>query len=233
MIRILIMLMTTALHLASAAAGPAVYIYYPSAMRPMVMQQKFIDFYGEKNVVVFGRFQDFKDKVVVSLPEIVIAKPQTLQELKGYNGRLIGQRKGSSVEPWVFVSVNNGVKLDSVQHMTIGTIDFLGRINTERFISEMLDLPLNLNRATKIEDLLTMMTFDKVDAVFVSEGVVDYMKKISRLRLVVTAVPDCTTGIVMCAVRNGKNEPAVEQFITRLSKIATPVLEIDQWKPVK
>ncbi|MGE5670831.1 MAG: hypothetical protein ACM31E_05260, partial [Fibrobacterota bacterium] len=206
---------------------------FPSTMRPVVMQQKFIDFHGEVNVVVFGRYQDFKEKVLVSNPDIVIAKPQTFQELNGYTERLNGLRNGSFVEPWVFVSVNNGVELDSIPHMEIGTIDFLGRVNTERFVAGMLNLPVNLIRATKIEDLLTMLTFDKVDAIFVPEGVVDYMKKTSRLKLVVTAIPACTTGIVTCAVRRGKNEPAIEQFITRLLKIATPALEIDQWKPVK
>jgi hypothetical protein len=231
--RILILLIVSTLYMTSESAGPVVYIYFPSTMRPMVMQQKFIDLYGEENVAVFGRYQDFKEKVLVSKPDIVIAKPQTFQELTGYTERLTGVRNGSVVEPWVFVSVNKGVAMDSIPRMGIGTIDFLGRVNTERFVSGLLNLPVTLNRATKIEDLLTMLTFDKVDAIFISESVVDYMQKTSRLKLVVTTVPACTTGIVTCAIRNGKNEPAIEQFITRLSKIATPILEIDQWKPVK
>jgi hypothetical protein len=232
MMRIFVLLIVFIGYLIPEAAGPAVYIYFPSTMRPMIMQQKFIDILGE-NVVVFGRFQDFKEKVYISNPDIVIAKPQTFQELNGYNERLIGLRNGSLTEPWVFVSVNKGVEIDSIPHMEIGTIDFLGRINTERFVSELLNQPVTLMRATKIEDLLTMLTFDKVDAIFVSERVVDYMKKTSRLKLVVTAIPACTTGIVTCAVRNGSNEPAIEQLVARLSKIATPVLEIDQWKPAK
>ncbi len=232
MIRILMLLLSTWFLIADAA-GPSVYVYYPSMMRPMVMQQKLIDYYGEENVVVFGRFQDFKEKILVSNPDIVIAKPQTFQELNGYSERLIGLRNGRPVEPWVFVSVNKGIQIDSIPKMEIGTIDFLGRINTERFVSGLLKQPVTLNRATKIEDLLTMLTFDKVDAVFISEGVIDYMQRTSRLKLVVTAIPSCTTGIVTCAVRNGKNEPAIEQFITRLTKVATPVLEIEQWKPVK
>lgn len=231
--RILILLIVCVWYLTSEAAGPMVYVYFPSTMRPLVMQQKIINLYGEENVAVFGRYQDFKEMIIVNKPDIVIAKPQTFEEIPGYTGRLVGVRKGSIVESWVIVSVNNGVKIDSLPRLGIGTIDFLGRINTERFVSGMLNLSVSLNRATKIEDLLTMLTFEKVDAIFISESVVDYMKKTTHLRLVVTEVPSCTTGIVTCAVRNGKNEAAIEEFITRLSKIATPVLEIDQWKPVK
>lgn len=217
----------------SHASGVSIFVYYPSIIRPPVMQQKLIEQFNEENVVVFGRFQDFVDKVNESHPDIIITRPQSLNDISGYTSRLNGMRNGSKTEKWVFISIDNTIKTDSIGKRIIGTIDFLGRLNTERFVSGLLNRKVNLTRAVKIEDLLTMMTFNKVDAVFVSEGVVEFIKKTSHLNLVVTPIPDCNTGIITCAIHNGTVNPSLDIFLNKKIMNATKTLEIDEWKPAK
>ena len=227
---------TLLLIVASASAVPdsakTVYIFYPSTMRPAMIQQKFVAVCGGAKVTAFGRFQDFKEKTVADHPDLVITKPQVLAELSGYSVRLAGVRKGSTVEPWVLVSIEKPVPPDSLSKITLGTIDFLGRANTEQFVDNLIHTTVRLNRVTKIEDLLPMLNFNKARAAIVAEGAVAYFKKTSQLNIIVSNVPECSAGIVTCAEREQDKDPATKALIRIIAQKTPELLEIDQWKPV-
>jgi hypothetical protein len=231
---IMMMVMTVVASAAAGENGRASYVFYPSTTRPSVIQQQLSDACGdEAAVTVFGRFQDFNEKVKSDLPDIVITKPEVLQRLSGYSVRLTGLRNGGSEEHCVLLSFDKGVNLDSVSGVTIGAVDLLGRAGTEKYVTRCFNRPVRVNRVIKIEDLLPMLIFKKAQAIFVGEGNIEYFRKATNLKLAVTEIPDCSSGIVVCAVRTDNASRATEALLKDLFRKTKTVLEIDQWKQEK
>jgi hypothetical protein len=219
---------------AAGEGGQALYVFYPSTTRPAAIQQLISDACGsEARVTVFGRFQDFKERTETDKPDFVITKPLVLAQVPGYSVRLTGQRKGRSEEPCVLLSIDKGVDLDSVSGITIGTVDLLGRAGTERYVAESFNRPVRVNRVIKIEDLLPMLIFNKAQAIFIGEGNVEYFRKTTNLKLAVTEMPDCRSGIVVCAARTGDNSSAIAALLKDISRKTKTVLEIDLWQQEK
>jgi hypothetical protein len=210
----------------------SLYVFYPSTTRPPIVAQKLTEMCPGLKVTVFGRYQDFKQRTESDNPDIIITKPRVLKDLASYTEKMRGIRKGAPVEPCVLISIDKPVLQDSIPHMRIGVVDFLGRTGTERFMADLLGAPLNLNRVTKIEDLLPMLTFNKAQAVFVGESAVPYFKKITLLNLVITRLPGCATGIAICATREQTDPDSIKNDLLTIEKNTSVLLEIDQWKPL-
>jgi hypothetical protein len=214
--------------------GQTIYVFYPSTTRPAVVQQQIGDACGgDVKVTAFARFQDFDDKTRSDLPDIVITKPRVLQHLPGYSIRLTGLRNGISEEPCVLLSIGKGVDLDSISGITIGAVDLLGRVGTEKRIAESFKQPVRVNRVIKIEDLLPMLLFNKAQAIFIGEGNIEYLQKATNLKLAVTEIPGCSSGIVVCAVRTGDTNRETAALLRDVFRKTKTVLEIDQWKQEK
>jgi hypothetical protein len=214
--------------------GQTVYVFYPSTTRPSIIQQQISEACGgDVKVTVFGRFQDFKEKTETDRPDFVITKPLILEQIPGYFVRLKGLRNGRSEEPCVLLSIDKGVDLDSISGITIGVVDLLGRAGMEKYIAGWFRQPVRLNRVIKIEDLLPMLIFNKAQAIFVGEGTIEYFRKTSTLKLVITEVSNCSSGIVVCAARSEDNNSATAAILNDISRKAKTVLEIDQWKQEK
>jgi hypothetical protein len=207
-----------------------VYIFYPLTTSPMIIQHKIAETCVEIKPTVFGRYQDFKDRTETDRPDIIITKPQILQDVPGYSIRMNGLKKGSSEEQYVLLSIDKKIPPDSIPSITIGAVDFLGRSNTEKFVTGMLHCSVHLNRVTKIEDLLPMLSFNKSQAIFVNEGSLPYFKQATYLKLIVTKIPNCNAGIITCAVQSQNRHTPIDDGLNTIAKKTTVILEIDQWK---
>jgi hypothetical protein len=210
----------------------SLYVFYPSTTRPPVFAQKLTESCPGLNVTVFGRYQDFSQRTESDEPDIIITKPPVLKTLPPYVEKMRGIRKGSTEEPCVLLSIDVPVNQDSLSNIRLGVVDFLGRTGTEGFVADLLGAPMNLNRVTKIEDLLPMLTFNKAQAVFVGESIVPYFKKITLLNLVITRLPGCATGIAICATREQTDPGSIKNDLLTIEKNTSVLLEIDQWKPI-
>jgi hypothetical protein len=227
------MVLITGIASAATDSGGTLYIYYPSMTTPSVLQQKITDSFPGAGVMVFGRYQDFIKRTGTDRPAIIITKPQVLQDLPGYSARMSGIRKGSGEEPCVLLSIDNAINLDSISGMTIGAVDFLGRVGTEEFVSGLLHKPVHVCRVVKTEDLLPLLTFNKARAILTGEGTVADFKKMSQLRLVTTRIPGCSIGIAVCATRSQETPGSREAELRAIAKKTIKPLEIDQWKPAQ
>lgn len=229
-----IAVMLVCLFAAIPVSAQTLYIFYPSTTRPSVVQQQISDSCGnDVKVTAFGRFPDFKEKTETDRPDFIITKPLVLEQIPGYSVRLKGLRNGRSEEPCVLLSIDKGVDLDSISGITIGAVDFLGRAGMEKYIAGRFRQPVRLNRVIKIEDLLPMLIFNKAQAVFTGEGNIKYFRKTTTLKLAVTEVPDCRSGIIVCASRSDKDDSSTGAVLDNISKKTKTLLEIDQWKQEK
>jgi hypothetical protein len=217
--------------MAVPVAGQSLYIFYPSIVRPMVLQKMITDLYPGLTVVVFGRFQDFMDKTASDKPDVVITKPQVLPSIAGYKPRMDGIKNGQREEPYVLLSINKGIVADSIPKIVIGTIDILGRKGTEDFVAKLLGQPAKINRVTKIEDLLPMITFSNVQAILVEEGYAGYFRKNSNIKFVETHAPGWLSGIAVCAAPGGESSEAIVQLVKKLPPEVLTILDISQWGP--
>ena len=215
-------------------SAQAIYVFYPSIKRPSVIQQEIGDACGDEAMVtVFGRFQDFDDKTRSDPPAIIITKPRVLQHLPGYSVRLEGLRNGRSEEPCVLLAIDKSVDLDSISGITIGAVDFLGREGMEKYVAGRLRQPVRLNRVIKTEDLLPMLIFNKAQAVLTGESDREYLQKATSLTLAVTEIPNCRSGIVVCAVRPEDTSRETAALLKDIFRKTKTVLGIDQWKQEK
>jgi hypothetical protein len=215
--------------LSNASDKIRIYVFYPLTTSPMIIQHKLSDISQMLKPTVFGRFQDFRDKTLSDRPEIIITKPQLLKEITGYDLKLNGIRNGSTTEPYVLLSFDNKISQDSLKFATIGVLDFMGRNNTEKFVSDLLGSPVHLNRATKIEDLLSMLTLNKARAVFINENIITYFKNASYSKIAITNMPNCNSGIICCAVQSQNPDNSIEECVHIVAKKTNSILEIDQW----
>lgn len=153
-----------------------------------------------------------------------------IDHIGGYTVGLRGQREGSGEEPYVFLSVNKKIDLNSPSKKPVGIFDILGRKGMKTFVGKFLNPVPRLRRATKMEDLVQLLIFDAVQGILIPEFYVDHYKKISKLEFVVTPCPNMKTGILALGVRQGKNAALTVKALTALDKGQMAVLEVEQWR---
>ena len=206
------------------------YVFYPSVIRPAVLEDILEKICPNIEVSVFGRYQDFKAKVESDHPSGILTKPQMLSQLTGYSLKYSGVRKGKSEERYVFLSIDKSVDVSSLNQKTIGVVDFLGRKGMEDFVKEIIHGSPKITRVTKIEDLIPLLTFNMADAVLVNESTLAFIKKTSNLNFVTTEIPNATAGILMFANSKKTGTLDDDKCVVKLPENVLVNLGIEQWK---
>lgn len=162
---------------------------------------------------------------------MLITKPTLIEQFRDYEIKVNGARAGKTEETYVVLSINNGIDLASVGAETvIGTIDILGRIGMSVYVKHFFAVVPKLNRVTKIEDLLTLLTFNMVSGILVQEPAVQYFKSTFNLNFIITKLPDSKDGIVALAVKTGGNADKVASALKSADKELCSYFEVDLWK---
>jgi hypothetical protein len=216
------------LHL-DCMASESLYIFYPSTARPQVIQKLFSQTAPEVDVTVFGRYRDFFAFVEKEPPDAILTKAAVIDALGRYSVKLTGSRNGIVDEPFVFLSVGEKVELKQMSNLTIGMFDMLGRKGMQDFVAPYLTPSPRLERVSKLEDLLSLLTFNMVDAVLIPEIQVNYFQTISNLQFQVTQVPQMRSAIIALAVRENKEAKAIIQALSRLNEQVMSLLEVTNW----
>ncbi len=56
------------------------YVFYPTVVRPHILQKKLSEACPDFEITVFGRFADFKAKVELDKPHALLTKPDVLKQ---------------------------------------------------------------------------------------------------------------------------------------------------------
>jgi hypothetical protein len=215
--------------LRAAAEEPSLYVFYPSASRPQIIQKELAEELPGISIIVFGRYVDFIEKTGVEHPTAILTKQDVIAQLDDYLTAASGTRAGLSEEPYLLVSTRQTAQ--PYGSLTIGVVDFLGRSGMDTLAQRFFAVVPKIKRVTKVEDLLPLLSFGMADAVLVSPAHAEYLAKASNLPFVTKAAGPAQIGIIALAVRkNGGDGAALAGMVRRLSKETNTLLGIDGWK---
>lgn len=215
------------------AQPPKLYVFLPSPMRPHAMQARLTKSFPKWDVTVFGRFREFERQLKTATPDAIITLPVVAGEFDTFTTWASGIRSGRTDEPYVLLSVNQAVPRSSLDTTTIGAVDLLGRRKMESFLSQKLHTDnIRVRTVTKLEDLLSLLQFQDVNAVFVPTTFINYYLERSRLNLIVNDLSDTTVGLPVLSVLQNTNQayPKLLDRLLILDDNLKKLLGVDLWQ---
>lgn len=210
--------------------GEKLYVFYPTTVRPHILQKKLSEACPEIEITVFGRYKDFMAQVAVNYPNAILVKPDLLQQLPLYKKILSGIKNEKLDGPYSLVSVERKIDTDSIGNITIGTVDFLGRKGMNDLLSTFFTNPPKVKRVTKTEDMLPLLRFNMVTALFLCVDDLEYLQEKSKLNFVITNLPEARVGGVAIAFKNEITSPLIFKSVKGFSKELNSIFDIDGWK---
>ncbi len=224
----IIIICFSALHI---FADNKLYVFYPTLARPQAVQEILQQSLSGVSVTVFGRYNDFSEKVSTDQPEAVLAKPEIIKQLGNYSIALNGVRNGKTNNTYVLISVKEPIDLKNINSETIiGTIDILGKTGTENFIRDIFPEISKIKRVNKVEDLLPLLTFNMVSAVIIEEVFVKYFRSTSHLELGISPIPEVKSGIIAVGVRKESDIANELKTLKKHDRETGALFEIEGWK---
>lgn len=212
--------------------SPKLYVFLPSNIRPHSLHQTLVKACPNLDISVFGRYREFQSQIVNLPPDGFLSLQPVAQNHTDYKETLSGTLKGMRREEYVFLSVNQSVDLNNLDKMTLGVIDLIGRGPMADLLSEKLKIRNpKIKTVTKFEDLLSLLQFQDVDAIFIPESKIEYYDKRTRLILKTTRLPNVTIGRPVLAVnnKNPKAKRALTDAILSLNQDLNSKLGVDRW----
>ncbi len=214
----------------SPGGGEMLYVFYPSTIRPVLMQQKMAEACPGIQIRVFGRFTDFETQVSADKPDAILTKYPVIMQIGGYSPALKGSRKGKSEESSVLLSVDEKIDLNSISSVSIGIFDILGRDGMKKMCGSYFSQEPRLRLVSKIEDMLQLLTLNMAKAILIPENHLAYFKELSNLNFAVTPLPNVSTGIIALAVRDGGIAVLSAKALTGMDGKSMAMLEVDKWE---
>jgi len=216
----------------SIFAVEKVYVFFPSSINSQSMQNAMDGLMKETSVTVFVRYNEFISKVNSEPPDAVITKTMLVQEQLGeYEILLNGERNGKTVENYVILSAGEQFNADSVNSETvIGVLDVLGRTGMNSFSKLFFPVQPKLKRVSKLEDLLSLLSFDLIAGIMVEDKFTDYFKSTSQMQFTITPLKNANTGIVSFAVKKGSKAEKTLNCLKNNDKKICDLFLIDKWK---
>jgi hypothetical protein len=206
------------------------FVYYPSLVRPLAMQEALAEKCPGLDITVFGRQTDFQALVERDHPEAILAQAPVLGQFPDYALQLQGLRKGKVSETYVLLSIDKPVDLSGVSASAIGAVGLLDRKAMAGFVADLLPAAPRINRVTKVEDLLPLLIFRSVPAVLVSESTMQEFQKKSQANLVGVRLEKAKVGLVALGTLAGADEKEMAKALRGLGQGEMLLLGVDAWK---
>ncbi|WP_437726092.1 hypothetical protein [Sorangium sp. So ce861] len=211
-------------------AGPeaTLYVYAVTPLRARALEQKIEEAMPGVDVTVFGKLSDFKTALEVNPPNAALSPRPVLASLnRGVD--LQGLRAGSDAEQYLLVSTKLLAR-DMLSSFRYGIVDLVERKSLPRFVAGLLgvnDAP-EVQRVTKIEDLLQLLQFQTADAVLLPERFRADFESKSKMSFTILSLSTAKVGLV--AVTFLSERQSIEGAIRRLPKHVLADLGVDEWR---
>ena len=212
-------------------AEEKLYVFYPTTARPQTVQETLQEFFSGISVTVFGRYNDFSEKMATDPPDAVITKPVFIEQHGDYSITLSGIRNGKSEETYVLLSIKDAIAPKAVNaEMVIGVIDVLGKAGMESFVNNLLSARPRLKRVTKVEDLLPLLTFNMAAGILIEDVFVKYFKTTSHLEFGITPISGSKGGIIALGLKKGAKADKTVGALKKADKKICALFEVDEWR---
>lgn len=204
------------------------YIFKPTKEKATVVQEMIQKHCSDINITVFGRVKDFIDQVESAKPSAIISLLPVVNQYNNYTILSKGALNDVTQEPYVFISIDKPIDPKNIESMNLGVIDILGRKGMTSYIAELFGKKINIQRVTKTEDLVPLLTFNAVDALLISKSVFEEIKKTSELNFVETAT-ELKIGLSTVATMNPEDQSKIKACVAKLPKETNAVLGVEKW----
>jgi len=211
-----------------AEANNSLYVFYPTDIRPNKMEKHIGQHCPEIKSTVFGKIKDFEEQTERVPPDAILSYAPVIKKNQQYSSVVHGLKQGRSDENYVLVSIKKPVDINNLSSLKIGVLDILGRKAMKSFVNKTLGTRVKITRVTKTEDILNLLTFDLVDALFVSQQRYNKFLTQSQLNLVATKL-DISIDLAILAVKNDNSKELFLNCFNRLGKKTNTLLGVDQW----
>ncbi len=175
-------------------------------------------------ITTVGRVADFERSLgqgqdaVLTLPMVMAAN--------GMSPQVRGQRNGSSVEAYSLVGVGRAPEPDAVS--SSGTLDILERRGTTEFVRGLLNSRVKVERVTKVEDLLPLLQFERVESILLPTRLLGEVRSQSSLKLEGRDIGQKLPLPALASV--GPRGAAAVAAAQRISGQVAQLLGVDSWK---
>lgn len=180
------------------------------------------------NVTVFGKLSDFRAALEASPPSAALSPKPVLASLNR-TADLQGIKAGSDAEQYLLISTKP-LPREALSSLRYGIVDLVERRSLPKFVAGLLGVsaPPEVQRVTKIEDLLPLLQFQTADAVLLPERFRSDFESKSKMRFTILSLSTAKVGLV--AVTFLSERQPLENAIRRLPREVLADLGVDEWK---
>ncbi|MDX2051147.1 MAG: hypothetical protein SFV15_02080 [Polyangiaceae bacterium] len=170
---------------ASAAAGSALVVFVHIDSKLRLLQTALEKQLPGTSVRTFSRFGDVRGAMASA--DAVLALAPVVASL-GVSVAKSGVRSGKVTEPYSLVSTDASVKPSNVSK--VGFVDILGRRETTSFVQKIVGGSAQVERVTKLQDLLPLLQLKMAQAILVPTRLVPAFREQTRMQLHDTPAPN-------------------------------------------
>jgi hypothetical protein len=199
-------------------------VFLHVAVKQRALQSELQAALGHVVVTAVGRIGDF-DRALHDGQDAVLTLPVVL-EAHGLTAKVRGRRKGSPDEKYALVGVD--APPDPAKVAVVGALDLLGRQGTTDFVQRLLDAKPKVERVIKVEDLLSLLQMQRVEAIVLPARLVDALKTASRLNLAQRELAASVGLPAVCAL--GPRAGDVLAALNRLPMLLSGAMGVDEWR---
>jgi hypothetical protein len=207
------------------ADAPRLLVFLHSAVKQRAFQAELREPLPGLSVTSVGRVSDF-ERARKQGQDALLTHPVVLQTF-GVTPRLRGFRAGKPDEAYSLVSV--GALLDPLLAPSVGTLDILGRDGTVSFVRRLLGASPEVERVTKVEDLLALLQMKRVSAILLPTRLFPELAQASRLALVQRELATRVELPALAVV--GPEGEKVLAAVTKVAARFANLIGVDQWLP--
>lgn len=212
----------------TAGTESTLYVYAVTPLRARALEQKIEESMPGVDVTVFGKLSDFKAALEANPPSAALSPKPVLASLNR-PADLQGMRAGSDAEQYLLISTK-ALPRDMLSSLRYGIVDLVERRALPKFVAGLLGVsaPPEVQRVTKIEDLLPLLQFQTADAVLLPERLRYEFESKSKMQFTILSLSTAKVGLV--AVTFLSERHALENAIRKLPRHVLADLGVDEWK---
>jgi hypothetical protein len=203
----------------------------PGKQNTQQIQSGFDALLGPGKASVFGRIKDLETTMTTTPDVAIISTESFFNYLQEYKPMMIGKVGSQAGEKYLIISASKDVTMASMPDKKVGIVDFLGRDRLSQFIKDQFNVDVKLlKRVNKVDDLLTMLGMETVEAIVVSTSQYKEILSNTKLPLVTVATSEKIVGFAVCATRNGKEDAGLKNALLKSPASLSKEIGIDSWE---
>ena len=211
-----------------------IYVLNTSLNQPKAIEKKLAQKFEGFNIKVFSRFVDLKSMIKKSKPSLIIAPFETLTAL-GYKDKITlkGLYNKKTKQNQFIVYMDSTLTPSTSKELKIGVLNIAGRTHMKKLISNNISPNFKIKTATKLEDLIPMLTFKTAHCILVNQLQLIRLKQRTKSILHETPILKYKLGTTSIALVSDKADDITKKMITILKSLTKEdllILGVQAWK---